>query len=132
VDTYAPRSERQLVDVDNGSLTAVLKQWQALADKEAKLKKALRELEAELDAKAYTQYPKLTVPEIKSLVVDDKWLTALYATVSAEVERVSQSLTQRVRELALRYESPLPVLLNDVAALSDRVNGHLLRMGVTW
>ncbi|VBS86050.1 HsdM family class I SAM-dependent methyltransferase [Burkholderia pseudomallei] len=119
-------------DADAADELAVLKQWQALADKEAKLRKALRELEAELDAKAYAQYSKLTVPEIKSLVVDDKWLAALYATVSAEVERVSQSLTQRVRELALRYETPLPVLQDDVAALSEKVNGHLLRMGVTW
>lgn len=72
------------------------------------------------------------MPEIKSLVVDDKWLAMLYATVSAEVERVSQSLTQRVRELAMRYENPLPVLLDDVTTISERVNGHLLRMGVTW
>ncbi|CAG9196520.1 hypothetical protein BGLA2_1210023 [Burkholderia gladioli] len=82
--------------------------------------------------KAYAQYSKLTVPEIKSLVVDDKWLAALYATVSAEVERASQSLTQRVRELATRYESPLPVLVDDVAVLSEKVTGHLLRMGATW
>lgn len=119
-------------DADAADELAVLKQWQALADKEAKLKKALRELEAELDAKAYAQYSKLTVPEIKSLVVDDKWLAALYATVSAEVERASQSLTQRVRELATRYESPLPVLVDDVAVLSEKVTGHLLRMGATW
>jgi type I restriction enzyme M protein len=119
-------------DTDAADELAVLTQWQALSDKEAKLKKALRELEAELDAKAHAQYSKLTVPEIKSLVVDDKWLAALYTTVSAEVEHVSQSLTQRVRELAARYESPLPVLLDDVTALSEKVSGHLLRMGVTW
>lgn len=119
-------------DVDAADELAVLKQWQALSEKETKLKKALRELEAELDAKAYAQYPRLTVPEIKSLVVDGKWLAALYATVSAEVERASQSLTQRVRELAMRYESPLPVLVNDVTALSEKVTGHLLRMGATW
>ena len=40
------------------------------------IKKAIKDAEAELDAKAYAQYPKLTEDEIKTLVVDDKWLAA--------------------------------------------------------
>ena len=43
------------------------------------LKKRLKEAEADLDAKAYAHYPKLSVAEIKTLVVDDKWLAALDA-----------------------------------------------------
>ncbi|MFL9870020.1 N-6 DNA methylase [Paraburkholderia megapolitana] len=111
---------------------AVLKQWQALADKEAGLKKTFKTLEAELDAKAYAQYPKLTVEEIRTLVVEDKWLVALSTTVSGELERVSQTLTSRVRDLALRYGSPLQVLVDEVAALSARVEGNLSKMGVAW
>ncbi|MET3449102.1 type I restriction-modification system subunit M [Ralstonia sp. 1138] len=111
---------------------AVLKQWQSLADKEAGLKKKLKTLETELDAKAYAQYPKLTVDEIKTLVVEDKWLAAFAATVSGELERVSQTLTSRVRDLALRYETPLPVLVDEVAMLSARVEAHLRKMGVVW
>ncbi|WP_368042169.1 N-6 DNA methylase [Burkholderia metallica] len=119
-------------DEDAAEELAVLKQWQSLSDKEAGLKKALKTLEAELDANAYAQYPKLTVDEIKTLVVEDKWLAALSATVSDELERVSQTLTSRVRDLALRYEFPLPVLVDEVAALSARVEAHLRKMGATW
>ncbi|MBP0622878.1 type I restriction-modification system subunit M [Cupriavidus consociatus] len=119
-------------DPDAADELAVLKQWQSLADKEAVLKKKLKTLELELDAKAYARYPKLTVDEIKTLVVEDKWLAAFSATVLGELERVSHTLTSRVRDLALRYESPLPVLVDEVATLSARVEAHLRKMGAVW
>lgn len=119
-------------DEDAAEELAVLKQWQSLSDKEAGLKKTLKTLEAELDAKACAQYPQLTVDEIKALVVEDKWLAALSATVSGELERVSQKLTSRVRDLASRYDSPLPMLVDEVAALTEKVRAHLAKMGATW
>ena len=109
-----------------------LQLWQNLSDTEAKSKKSLKELETELDAKVYAKYPKLSVDEIKSLVVDDKWLAALSVVVHGEVERVSQALTQRVRELAERYETPLPQITTQVSMLEARVAGHLAKMGFAW
>ena len=90
---------------------AVLNDWLKLNDEEADLKKRLKDAEAALDAKAYAQYPKLTEAEIKTLVVDDKWLAALDAAIHGEMDRVSQQLTQRVKELAERYETPLPQMV---------------------
>ena len=49
-----------------------------------------------------------------------------------EMDRVSQQLTQRVKELAERYETPLPQMLGRVAELEDKVNCHMERMGFTW
>ena len=118
-------------DEDAADELVVLKQWQQLSAKEAALKKQLKEQEAALDKAAYEKYPQLTTAEIKTLVVEDKWLAALQAAITGEVERVSQALTTRVRELALRYESPLPALVDEVAALSARVSEHLRKMGVT-
>jgi len=111
---------------------AVLKQWQELAAAEGALKKSLKDAEAELDAAAYARYPKLTVAEIKALVVDDKWLDALDAAIHGEMDRVSQALTRRVKELAERYETPLPRLTDRVAELETRVNRHLEKMGFAW
>jgi hypothetical protein len=58
---------------------AALEEYADLLDKKdeakAKLKSAEEDLEAKLDAK----YPKLTEDEVKTLVVDDKWLTHLAA-----------------------------------------------------
>jgi type I restriction enzyme M protein len=112
--------------------TAILKGWLDLANREAELKGQLKEAEAELDAHAYAKYPKLTEAEVKTLVVDDKWLSALDAAVHGEMDRISQALTQRVKELAERYEAPMPQMLCRVAELEAKVNRHLERMGFTW
>ncbi len=111
---------------------AVLRAWKKLNDEEAELKKRLKEAEASLDALAYAKYPKLTEAEVKTLVVDDKWLAALSDAVHGEMDRVSQALTQRVKELAQRYETPLPLVTEKVKALEARVSGHLKRMGFVF
>lgn len=82
-----------------------------------------------LDASVYTGYPRLSADEIKTLVVDDKWLATLDAAIHGEMDRVSQQLTQRVKELAERYETPMPQMVDRVAELEARVHGHLERMG---
>jgi type I restriction enzyme M protein len=45
---------------------------------------------------------------------------------------VSQQLTQRVKELAERYETPLPEIVSHVAELEAKVNRHLEAMGFAW
>ena len=65
-------------------------------------------------------------------MVDDKWLAALDAAIHGEMDRISQQLTQRVKELAERYENPLPQLVGQVAELEAKVNSHLERMGFSW
>ena len=106
--------------------------WLKLNAEESDLKKRLKEAEAALDAKAYAKYPKLTESDIKSLVVDDKWLAALDAAIHGEMDRVSQQLTQRVKELAERYETPLPQMVGRVTELESKVNRHLKKMGFSW
>ena len=73
---------------------------------------------------------KLTEDEIKTLVVDDKWLAALDAAIHGEMDRISQALTQRVKELSERYETPLPQAWPAGGrAGRKKVNAHLERMG---
>ena len=119
-------------DKDATDEAAALNDWLKLNNEEAGLKKRIKEAEAALDGQAYAQYPKLTESEIKTLVVDDKWLAALDAAIHGEMDRVSQQLTQRVKDLAERYEIPLPQMLRRVADLEDKVNGHLETMGFGW
>jgi type I restriction enzyme M protein len=110
----------------------VLAEWLRFNRQEADLNRRLKESEAALDAKAYAKYPKLTEAEIKTLVVDDKWLAALDAAVHGDMDRVSQQLTQRVKELAERYETPLPQMIRRVTDLESKVNCHLKKMGFSW
>ena len=108
---------------------AVLNQWLKLEGEIASLKKQVREQEDELDAKALAKYPKFTDTEIKSLVVDDKWSSALDAAIHGEMDHISQALTQRVKQLAERYENALPEMTKTVALLEAKVCGHLRSMG---
>ena len=100
-----------------------------LLDEQSALKRKVKEADAALDKLAYEKYPQLSVDEIKTLVVDDKWLTTLAMAMQGELERVSQTLTTRIRQLAERYDTPLPNLVNEVTNLSTRVDEHLKRMG---
>jgi type I restriction enzyme M protein len=107
----------------------MLKTCLALIEAEAAAAKAVKEAQAELDAVVVAQYTKLTEPEVKVLLVEDKWLAQVRGDVLAEVDRVSQALAGRVKVLAERYETPLPRLAEDLDVLSARVAAHLKRMG---
>lgn len=107
----------------------VLKKWVELSDRQTALKKAIKEAEAKLDRQVYDRYAALTEAEIKTLVVEDKWLTQIGMAVAGEMDRVSQGLTQRVRVLAQRYDVPLPEMVSRVAELEKRVAEHLKQMG---
>lgn len=111
---------------------AALKQAKKLFDAEAEAKKALKEAQEALDLAVFKQYPKLSIDEIKSLIVDDKWLATLESNIVAEIERVTQQLANRVKELEERYSEPLPALTQSVENLSDKVSGHLKAMGLEW
>ena len=47
-----------------------------------------------------------------------------------ELERIKDSLSGRIRQLAERYATPLPQLMDEVATLVPRTEGHLARMGI--
>ncbi len=119
-------------DKDAKAEAAVLAQWLEIAETEATLKRAVREQDAALDRLAYDKYATLNEAEIKTLVVDDKWMSRLSTTVQGELDRVSLTLTGRIRELAERYAMPLPQLTDEVATLAARVEGHLAKMGPSW
>ncbi len=107
----------------------VLKQYIALLNQQSAINKKIKEGEAHLDDRLYAQYPQLTEAEVQTLVVDDKWMKTLEATIQDEIDHISQQLTNRIKELAERYEKPLPVLDQEVEDLENKVNAHLQKMG---
>jgi type I restriction enzyme M protein len=119
-------------DADFADEERLLKDYLALLEKEAEANDRVKKAQRELETKVAAQYGKLTEEEIKSMVVDDKWLAALAAAVQSELDRVSQTLTGRIRQLADRYAAPLPQITTEVETLSDRVDKHLAKMGAVW
>ena len=110
----------------------ILRAYTSLLDKQTDAKTRLKAAQEDLEAKIDAKYPQLKVDEIKALVVEDKWLTTLAASVHSELDRVSQSLTGRIQQLAERYETRMPQLCKDVNALSATVDKHLTKMGASW
>ena len=110
----------------------VLKNVQKLFEAETALKKKVKELQDALDLKVFNKYPTLTEDEVKDLVVQDKWFATLNSSIEAEIERVTQQLANRVKELNERYAEPLPQITQNVDALSLKVAEHLKAMGLEW
>lgn len=110
----------------------IFEQYVKLADDLSETNKKWKEAKAELDKKLLDQYAALTEAEAKALVVEDKWMATLENTVQNEMQRISQRLTQRIKELAERYETPLPDLLAEVTQWEEKINAHLKKMGFSW
>ena len=85
-----------------------------------------------LDAKVSAKYPALSAQDIQQLVVHSKWLAALSAQIQSELDRVSQALASRIKQLAERYATPMPQLAKEVEAQAARVDEHLKKMGFVW
>ncbi len=119
-------------DPDDAEERQALEEYAALLDRQADTKTRLKTAQEDLEIQVADRYPRLTETEIKTLVVDDKWLTAIAAAVQGELDRVSQTLTGRIRQLAERYATTLPQLTKQVAALAARVDEHLKKMGAVW
>jgi len=109
-------------------LSAYKKLIESEAEIQVKIKSALQALELLIIKK----YPTLSIDEIKTIVVDKKWMAEIKERVKAEMDNISHRLTSRVKELAERYESPLPSLEKEVDSLSKKVNEHLKKMGFTY
>jgi type I restriction enzyme M protein len=110
----------------------VLKGYLKLIEQEAEISKQIKEATQALDNQVLAKYQQLTEEEIKTLVVDDKWMPTLRQAINSEMDRISQRLTHRIKELAERYDTPLPELTREVEELTAKVEGHLKRMGLVW
>ena len=105
-----------------------LELWQAEDDQKKAHKKALDELYTSVIAK----YAELTEIEIKTLVVEDKWLARIRGSIEKETKQLAQGFTERVSKLEKRYAQPMPDLEREVVEFSEKVEAHLQKMGVDW
>lgn len=117
-------SEKGAYDLGNKLLTAFAK--------EATLKKQIKTAETELDELTLKKFGALTEAEVRTLVVDKKWLQTISDLLQAEIDSISQRLTGRIKELAERYENALPQLTEQATTAEEKVASHLAKMGLVW
>jgi len=120
----------------------ILRRYLKLYEEGAKRKKAIKAAEKKLDQQLLERYYWLSEAdgrlsgaearqsEVKTLVVEDKWLASLEERILEEMDNISQRLAQRLQELAERYEKPLPAIGREVEELESKVTAHLEKMGL--
>lgn len=101
-------------------------------DAESNYKKAIKQAEADLDTKLEKKYPRLTLEEIRHLLVEEKWFATIYSGIDAIHEAVSHHLSARVTQLVERYEYTLKECEDEVDQYEAKVKSHLERMGFAW
>jgi type I restriction enzyme M protein len=111
---------------------ALLNEYLDLLEQETEASKKIKDAQKALDAKVTARYKVLNQDEVKTLVLEDKWLTTLASDVQTELNRISQALTGRIKELAERYTTPLPKLSKEVEILAGKVDAHLKKLGFVW
>lgn len=126
-----PRKDTK-IDADLKDEFDLLETLVWLYEEEDDKNKKLRAEEKELELKVIKRYPVLSEDEIKHLVIEKKWMTEIKNRVQTETDAVSYCLTQRIKELAERYETTLAELTNEVDSLTAKVEYHLKQMNFTW
>jgi len=123
-DNKTNSDEKEAVELANQLLK--------LFDKEAELKKTFKAKEVELDQLTLEQFGKLTVNEVREIVVEDKWVTSIKLDIQTEIDAISQRLTTRIKELGERYDTKLGDLTSETQSIESKVAEHLQEMGLVW
>ena len=89
----------------------------------------LKRLIAALEALEKAKYPTLTMDELKTLIVKEKWLKTIEDGVFSLYTAVSNKLSERVTELAERYAETLPELDEEGKELETEFFANLKAMG---
>lgn len=109
-----------------------LREYEKLMNRASGARAEIRKAAAALDERVYEQYGRLSIEEIKDLVVEQKWGRGIYACIDELYTAVSHRLTGRIMELVDRYAEPLPQIEAAVADYEAQVKSHLERMGFAW
>ena len=109
-----------------------LKHCRTLIETETEAAKAVKEAQSALDQKVLARYAMLTEAQIKTLAVEDKWFASIRVSIEGEVQRLTQQLAGRVKELEKRYTRTAAELEREVEEYSEKVDWHLKKMGMVW
>ena len=109
-----------------------LKMALELCSKISDYNKVVKELNKALDEKCRARYETLTDEEVLDLLVNRKWFDSIFTGIADLYAAISHRLTNRIVELAERYENTLPELQKYTDEYETKVKSHLERMGFKW
>lgn len=104
-------------------------QYVDMLDKEAELKKEIKELSGKLLNEIIRVYGELTAEIVKPIIITDKWLADIKEHITKEMDNATHSISTDVTLLAERYENTLGALNTLFVEKENAVLGHLKDMG---
>lgn len=91
--------------------------------------KQVKDLKLALDMAAEDKIKKLNELEIKDIVINDKWSRNIFDGIDSLYTRISHGLSNRILELAERYENTLFEIEDNVSIYEGQVKEHLRKLG---
>ena len=107
---------------------AILEKYLQLADEIKAANKIVKSLNDFLEIEVEKKYLVLPETEIKDIVINQKWTAVLQQALTNEQEKLSQTLTQRIKVLAERYATTLASLETESTIAEEKVKAHLQKM----
>jgi type I restriction enzyme M protein len=107
-----------------------LKKLIDLYDDETAAKKAVKDAQVAIDLNTLNKYGNLTETEVMTIVLDEKWQSAITKRVADELNSLTLALVSRIQQLGERYDDTVEGLEAELATLSNKVASHLADMGV--
>jgi len=109
-----------------------INEYNVLAEAEEALKDKRKTKESELVELIVQKYSTLEENDVKSILIENKWIKAIKEVVEGELDSTILKLSKRLSELNDRYLAPLPSIERERDELSKRVKAHIKKMGVNW
>ena len=109
----------------------ILKLWESTYTKKEGYVSQWKQKRTELTEAVVAKYAALTEDEIKTLVVERKWLASVVGGCKALMQNVTHQIASDVTSLAERYEVTLGATESKVNDLEKKVLRSLKEMGFT-
>ena len=100
-----------------------------LQDDKKTSQRKLKALQVELTTKVIKKYQSLPISELKTLVVEKKWIASVLERCDNEMQRITQDISSKITALCTRYARPLPEIEAEVQQYENLVSQHLRDMG---
>ena len=111
---------------------ALLEQYLDIAAAGSKIDKQIKAAETKLEKSLLEKYGELTEDDVKTLVVDDKWITTVEFRIKTELNQISQELSSSLSDSCDDYKDSLTELTSLVELKSSSVQHHLEKLGFAW
>ncbi len=118
---------KNATDLEDKQILKTALEWLEAKNKALKMRNKAHE---ELELKAFHQYEKLEINEIKDLIIQDKWLNSLKNALENKIQKRINALISALNEIISSYSNSLLELDKEVKESESKVLEHLKDLGL--